>query len=323
MEHIERMENPGLTTQLKHRVNTFLEDWALDSEDPETLELDYGTLLLEGTEAVGDLDRQIPLEKEVSLEKFEQTSPSDLKRELRQEVTYQTTYDDLVDDIKAYLEREGLDPDEFEFGSPFQIQAQAEAIDEDHDEDGNKIETEDVFGTKFTIDVKNRRDIGRERNADRLRMGGTVTVRVDMPPIIGREVIADMGEYDQEAEVYEFHLGEVVQGSEESVSFIVPVTAGSDLEELSGEFEVKMRTPFTYLAPSGVFDPGGERIRLRAFRHDDRRDVRSQLRDSDRRNSEAGYRVDPEESVRGGHHPTRRRGTRRERLRRRGISAEY
>lgn len=271
MEYIEQAEDSGgLKQKLKQKLNMFFEDWSMRANNHESITLDYGTLLLEGTEPIGDLERQIPLEKEIPVQKLETTSPSDMKRELRQEVTYQTTYDELVEDIKAYFEREGIDTDDFEFGVPFQIQAQAEAVERNQNssqsgQSGNngeyeQIEVDDVFGTKFTIGIKNRRDIGRDRGESQRRMAGNVEVRIEMPPEIGREVVSDNGSYDPAEGVYEVDLGEIQREEEKYLMFTVPVSAGRDLEELKGEITVQMQTPFTYLAPSGIFDSGGKRI---------------------------------------------------------------
>lgn len=253
MDMIDRAEDPGIKDQL----NMFLEDWGLRDGTAETLELNYGTLLLEGTEPVGDLDRQVPLEKSVERDRLEETSPSDMRRELRQEITYETNHDELVEDIKAYLDREGINPDDFEFGEPFQIKAQAEAVENTN---------EDLFGTEFTIAIKNQRVIGRDPVVRGERKDDPMAadhgwVRVDMPPEIGREVEDDTTSYDPSEEQLEIRIDGIPQGVEREVSFVVPASAGRDLERLAGEVEIQMRTPFTYLAPTAVFDPSGRRIR--------------------------------------------------------------
>lgn len=253
MDNIKRVEDSGLINGLKTRINMFLEGWTLDPNITDTIKLNYGTLLLEGTEPIGNLEQNVPLIKKVSRQRLKETSPSDLKRELRQEVTYSTTYEELIKDIKAYLEREGLRPEDFEFGVPFQIQAEAEAVND---------ENEDIFGTKFTIGVKNSRAIRREYENEKHQMAGTVLLKIDMPPEIGRQINKSEGEYDSAKGEYRLPMGRVEPGNEEYIQFVVPVTAGRDLEELKGDIEIEMETPFTYLAPTGVFDPGGKKIDL-------------------------------------------------------------
>ncbi len=259
MDNIKRVEDPGVVDKLKTRINMFLEDWALEPDIMNTIKLNYGTLLLEGIEPIGSLEQNVPLVKEISRQKLKETSPSDLKRELRQEVTYSTTYDELIEDIEAYLEREGLKPEDFEFGVPFQIQAEAEAIND---------ENEDIFGTKFTVGVKNNRAIGREYENESHQMAGTVLLRIEMPPEIGKQINKSEGVYDSAKGEYRFPMGRVEEDGEEYIQFVVPVTAGRDLEELKGEIEIEMETPFTYLAPTGVFDPGGKKIDLGSHHYD-------------------------------------------------------
>lgn len=249
MELIERVEDPGLKEQVELKLRKFLEDWSLPTRPTEEFELDYGTLLLEGTEPLDDLDEEVPLRKTIDRETLETSSPSDLRRELRDEVTYETSHEKLVEDIEEYLWREGVNPDDAEFSEPFQVQARAQAEVDD--------ENPELTGNRFFIEVTNNRAEAPAGDA-----AATATVYVSMPPEIGREVsdVSHDGSYDPADQRYEFELGQLHSGDSEELEFLVPVTAGRDLEELEGDIEINMDVPFTYLNPGNVFDASGRKL---------------------------------------------------------------
>lgn len=240
MELVERAEEPSV----RDRVNMFLENWTHDPSDAETLQLNYGRLSLRGTGPLDEVDRDVSLRTELPAERVEETSPSDLKRELRQEIEYETTHEDLESDIRAHLEREGVPPSEYELGEPIHIQARADPV---ADED------ESVFGTEFTIAIRNNRRFPTR----------TSRVTVEMPPEIGREVsLGDHteGTYNPSDEEYEFTLSPLESGEEGQISFVVPPSAGRDLESVTGEAEINTDHTFSYLWPDAVFDAGGRKV---------------------------------------------------------------
>ncbi|WP_340100843.1 hypothetical protein [Salinibaculum salinum] len=241
-EEIERARNP--TT--KDKANAFFEDWSLAAVDPGTLEINYGSVLFRGTEPIDAVPEQFTLTATLDTDEFQRTAPEDLKRKLRQEKEYTVAYDDLESDIKAYLEREGINTDQVSLGSPIHIQARAEPIAE-----------EDVFGTEFRLTVENQ--VIRELEPS--------TLRVSMPPQIGREILLDdqtTGSYDPAEEEFVFDIPRIPpaegQPKVHEISFLVPQEAGQDLEQIEGSATLNTSQPFTNYLPEAVFDAGGNKI---------------------------------------------------------------
>lgn len=239
---IERARNPSL----KDKLNAFFEDWSLAAVDPDRLEINYGSLLMRGTEPIDAVPDNLSLTATIDTGEFEQTAPEDLKRKLRQETEYTVEYADLESDIKAYLEREGINTDQVSLGSPVHIQARAEPVAED-----------DVFGTEFRITVENQAPRQLEPS----------TLRVSMPPQIGRELMLDpetKGSYDPAEEEYVFDVPGIppADGQPEvhELSFLVPQEAGRDLERVEGMATLNTSQPFTNYLPEAVFDAAGNKI---------------------------------------------------------------
>lgn len=230
-------------------MNAFTEEWSLESVDPRTLEINYGTLLIRGAEPIDDIADSTDLVVEMSADRFRQTSPEDLKRELRQEKEYTLTYDALEDDIKSYLEREGINTDRVSLGSPVHLQARAEPIADDD---------RDIFGTKFMISVENRTP--RQIDSSRLE--------VEMSGRIGREVALlgeTTGRYNSSESVYEFDVPGIGRASgketvTETIEFAVPQSVGEDLERIEGTAELNTSQPFSNYTPEAVFDAGGRKL---------------------------------------------------------------
>lgn len=241
-DEVERAQNP----KVSDRVNAFFENWSIDDIDPNTLKIDYGTLLMRGTEPIDEVPETLKLTVTLDTAEFEQTSPEDLKRKLRQEQEYTVDYDSLESDIKAYLEREGINTDQVSLGSPVHIQARAEPIAEG-----------DVFGTEFRITVENLAPRRLEPS----------TLRVSMPPQIGRELQLDdstQGSYDPAKEEFTFDVPEILpsdgQPAVHELSFLVPQSAGKDLERVEGTATLNTSQPFTNYLPEAVFDAGGNKM---------------------------------------------------------------
>lgn len=243
-DEIERARNPGA----KDKLSAFFEDWSLEDVDPETLEINYGSLLMRGTEPIDAVPENLWLTATLDTQEFEQTAPEDLKRKLRKETEYTVEYDDLESDIKAYLEREGINTEKVSLGSPVHIQARAEPVAD---------QEEEVFGTEFGITVENKTP----------RLLEPSTLRVSMPPKIGRELMLDSdtkGSYDPSAEEFVFDVPEIppADGQPEvhELSFLVPQEAGQDLERVEGSATLNTSQPFTNYLPEAVFDAGGNKI---------------------------------------------------------------
>lgn len=243
-DEVERARDPGV----KDKLNAFFEDWSLSHVDPDTLDIDYGSLLMRGTEPIDAVPENLSLNATLDTDEFEQTSPEDLKRKLRQENEYTVEYDDLESDIKAYLEREGINTDQVSLGSPVHIQARAEPIAD---------QKNSVFGTEFRLTVENQAP--RELDPS--------TIRVSMPPQIGREVMLDDGtdgSYNPAKEEYVFEVPRIpaAHGQPEvhELSFLVPQEAGRDLERIEGSATLNTSQPFTNYLPEAVFDAGGNKI---------------------------------------------------------------
>lgn len=244
MDRIERGREPSLSD----RLNMFLEEWTLNPNDVERLELDFGRLLLRGTDPVDDVPETVVLDETVDADEVENRSPSDIKRDLRREMTYSTTFDALEADIRDHLEREGIPPSEYELGAPVHIQARADPIAEDEG---------DVIGTEFTVTVENNRDFDLHPSE----------LRLSMPPEIGREVELrgdTAGTYNPADEMFEFTVPEIegttgtdVNAAE--LTFLVPPSAGRDLEVVEGEAELDTGVTFSHLMPHALFDAGGRK----------------------------------------------------------------
>ena len=240
-EELERARNP--TT--KDKTSAFFEDWSLGAVDPSSLKINYGSVLFRGTEPIDAIPRQFRLTPTLSTQEFEQTPPEDLKRKLRQEKEYTVEYNDLESDIKSYLEREGINTDKVSLGSPVHIQARAEPIAEG-----------DVFGTEFRLTVENQAPRELEPS----------TLRVSMPPQIGRELLLDddtSGSFDPAEGEFVFDIPGIRpagnQPKVEEISFLVPQEAGRDLEQVEGSATLNTSQPFTNYLPEAVFDAGGNK----------------------------------------------------------------
>lgn len=249
MDRLGRANSPSV----RDRLNALLEDWSLDAVDTETATLDYGMLLVKGAEPT-ELESTVELNSTFSADELRSTSPGDLKRELRQERTYETTYDDLAEDVGEYLEKEGVAVDP-SFSAPVHVQATA-------------IPAKD--GTDFTIAVEN----------NELTPIGSIVLKVDMPPEIGRQVrlghanteVSDQwtsepavsGTYDPEERSFRFQVKSLSPtdegGSSRELRFHVPARAQATLDELSGEAQFTRYKPFSNIEPVAVFDAGGHRL---------------------------------------------------------------
>lgn len=252
VDELERVRDPGLTD----RLDMFLRGWSDDEVETETLVLDFGTLLVRGTEPLDEIPSVIPLRASIDTETFESTSPTDLKRELREGVAYTVQYERLADDIRTYLENEGISAESVEMGVPVHVQARAEPVAEEGDDPASRFDR-DVYGTEFTITIDNR--VPREIAPS--------TVRVQMRPRIGREVVPvddTAGSYNPADEVFEIEVPRIGAGSgpdggSEELSFVVPQSAGATLDRLEGTATLNTDQPFTNYVPEAVFDAGGRR----------------------------------------------------------------
>jgi hypothetical protein len=244
-DEIERAREPNVTD----RLNMFFEEWSIDERETNKLEIQYGSLQMRGTEPLDQMQDHLPLSATLRTDKFEQTSPEDLKRELRQEHQYTVSYDDLEEDIIAYLEREGVNTDQVSLGAPVHLQARAEPIADDE---------QDLYGTKFTVSIENQ--VPRRLDPSRLR--------VAMEPGIGREVTTldgTEGSYNPAEEEFVFEVSEIPPSTGQKptvgeLEFVVPRSAGADLETLSGTATLNTTQPFTNYLPEAVFDAGGRKL---------------------------------------------------------------
>lgn len=248
-DELLRLEDPGLVDKIKTRLNALAEEWELETVDLRNLEIKYGTLLIRGSTPIDNVPDSMDLVVEISADRFKQTSPEDLKRELRKEVEYTLTYDTLEDDIKSYLEREGINTDQVSLGSPVHLQARAEPIADDD---------RDIYGTKFIISVENR----TPRRIDPSRL------EVEMSGRIGREIVLlgqTTGRYNSSEDVYAFDVPEIAPGSgqeivTETIEFAVPRSAGEDLERIEGTAELNTPQPFSNYIPESIFDASGRKL---------------------------------------------------------------
>ena len=244
-EELERAKDPGVA----ERLNMFLEEWSIQSDERSKLEIEYGSLLMRGTEPLDQMRDHLPLTASIHSQEFEQTSPEDLKRELRQEHQYTVSYSDLEADIKTYLEREGVNTDQVALGAPVHLQARAEPMADDE---------RDLYGTAFTMSVQNQ--VPRRLDPSRLR--------VSMEPPIGREVVTldgTEGSYNPAEEEFVFEVPEIAPSTGQKptvgeLEFVVPRSAGRDLEELTGSATLNTTQPFTNYLPEAVFDAGGRKL---------------------------------------------------------------
>ena len=251
IDRLDRAEEPSINDQ----INMFLEDWSANVMDTDEVYLDYGRLLLRGAEPT-ELDAGVELGETFDPNELRTTSPDELKRKLRKERTYETTYDDLADDVSTYLEREGIAANP-SFSSPIHVQASALPMED---------------GTDFTITVENNEPTSIRKS---------ITVEVEMPPEIGREVTlghdgdhghldkwvgsdAVSGTYDPEKEAFVFHMTSLSvvgdPGSEREIRFNVPARAKGTLDRVSGTARFVRDKPFSNITPEAVFDAGGHRL---------------------------------------------------------------
>jgi len=252
-DQLEAARNPGI----KKKINMFFENWGLNRQDTNQLDIEYGSLLFRGAEPIEKVPNQVDLTANVPTKDFEQTSPEDLKRQLRQELSYTVEYEDLENDIREYLQREGIKADSIEMGAPVHLQARAEPIAERADDPGNDL-GRDLFGTEFTISVENK--VPRRIEPS--------TLQVSMRPKVGREVVLlgqTSGSYNPAEESFEFQIPEVSAAHGKNIrtyelSFVVPRSAGVDLERIEGSAVLNTSRPFTDYLPEAVFDAGGHKL---------------------------------------------------------------
>ncbi|MDB2242504.1 hypothetical protein [Halorubrum ezzemoulense] len=250
IDRLDRAEDPSI----KDQINMFLEDWSADSMDTEEVYLDYGRLLLRGAEPT-ELDAGVELGEKFDPSELRTTSPDELKRKLRKERKYETTYDALADDVSEYLEREGITGTP-SFNAPVHVQASALPM---------------KGGTDFIITVENNEPTAIQQS---------ITVEVEMPPEVGREVTlghdgehdhldkwqgdAISGNYDPEKEAFLFHVTSLSAvgdpGSEREIRFNVPARAKGTLDYISGIARFVRDKPFSNIIPETVFDAGGHRL---------------------------------------------------------------
>jgi len=240
IDRLDRISDPIISD----KINMFLEDWSLDSVVPGQVELNYGTLLLEGTNPM-DIDSTYDLGDSFSEDRLRSLSPEDLRRELRTETSYETSYDAIEAEISRQLEREGIS-ESIDISSPIRIQARSNPR---------------VEGTDFTISVENTQP-HRIVHA---------SINIEMPAKVGREVdvghtdgSADTamieGSYDPERGVYTIDVRGIpksTNGGTADIPFHVSKTAPRSLERLDGTAEFVRETPFSDLTPVEVFDAGG------------------------------------------------------------------
>ena len=257
MDRLDRLESPSLTD----RINMFFEDWSLDRTDRNEVYLNYGRLLFRGAEPM-EMEPTIPLGGTFDQNTLRNTSPEDLKRALRTERNYETTYEKLADDVATYLEQEGVVANP-SFSAPIHMQAKADPA---------------INGTNFTITLTNNEDVPVH----------TITVDVEMPPEVGREVEIGhwipkddnaassrngeveatpqgiSGSYDPEENTFRFDINGLGASSqnnaEREIHFHVPARSQRDLKSVAGEAQFTRNQPFSNLMPVAVFDAGGHRI---------------------------------------------------------------
>lgn len=259
-EQLEDARSPGIGD----RIRAFLEGWSIAAIDTERINIDYGELLMRGTEPLDAVPERIPLTASIPRAEFVQTPPQDLKRQISDERRYSLKYDDLESDIKAYLEREGVNTNQVSLGSPVHLQARAEPFARDPDDgEADKREGRNargLYGTKFTISVENKPS-HRKRWIDRS------TLSVSMPPRVGREIVTlgqTAGSYNPATEEFTFDLPPISAGARDrpatyELSFVVPRAAGEDLERVQGTAVLNTRQPFSNYLPEAVFDAGGRK----------------------------------------------------------------
>lgn len=250
IERLERADSPSVRDQ----INMFLEDWSADSMDTDEVELNYGRLLIEGAEPT-QLPSDVQLKDTFDTDKLKSISPDDLKRNLRKEKTYKTTYDELANDVAEYLKDQGIAADP-SFSAPVHLQATAMPAE---------------AGTDFTLTLENNEITAIRR----------LSVKVEMPPQVGREVSlghnfdhdhadgwtgeeAVSGTYDPEEQMYVFEVNSLSPttepGSTREVRFHVPARAQQTLDYLRGEAEFTRDRPFSNVNPVAIFDAGGQRL---------------------------------------------------------------
>lgn len=257
LKKIDRGEEIPMTD----KINAFLEEWSEEKVNTDRVELEYGQLLFRGAEPVG-ISSAFELQQSFNPSQLRSNSPEEIKRELRIEESYKTTYDDIADDVQSYLKREGINTD-ISFNVPVHIQAKANPA---------------VEGADYTIELANNESVGIKR----------ITVEVNMPPEIGREVVlghsgdregewsseraVDSKGYDPEEKKYVFSVSSLSptgrEGASREIRFHVPAKAQRTLREISGEAKFTRGQPFSNLVPVALFDAGGHRIA--SFNREDR-----------------------------------------------------
>lgn len=240
IDRLDRISEPTV----KDHINMFLEDWSLDNVVHGEVDLNYGKLLLEGTNPM-DLDDTYQLGDSFSQDRLRSLSPEDLRRELRTETSYETTYDEIEAEISRQLEREGI-TERVDISTPVRLQARSNPR---------------VEGTDFTITVENTQP-------HRIIQA---TINIEMPAKIGREVNIGHtsggtdtsmieGSYDPERGRYTIDVQGIpksTNGGVVEIPFYVSKTAPKSLDRLDGDAEFVRRTPFSDLNPVEVFDAGG------------------------------------------------------------------
>jgi len=251
MDRLDRAESPSVMD----KVNQFLENWSAEEMNTDVVQLDYGRVMLRGAEPT-ELSSELQLGSSFQMDELRSTSPEALQRKLRRERSYEMTYDDLANDVAAYLEREGIAGADIDFSAPVHIQATAMPGE---------------GGTDFTLTLENNEVSGIRE----------VTIEVDMPPEVGRELEighstdydhasswdsqrAVSGTYDPEKEAYVFDVNSLSpvgdEGSKREIRFHAPARAQETLDTVTGLATFTRNKPFSNINPDAVFDAGGHRL---------------------------------------------------------------
>jgi hypothetical protein len=246
VEVAERIENPSLTNKIK----LLLQTWTIDNnkglEDIKAsndVELDYGTLLFRGAEAL-DLPDKYDVSVEYSTDEIKDTSPDEMRNDMRVEGKYRTEYANIETEIEKYLDQNGVSVDQVDIGIPLHVRAKAESFADDDNGDS---------GVRYEITLNNK-------SRDTLYPS---QVTLKMPPEIGRGTkIAesgdvDEGSYNPEKEAFEFNLDSISPNTEMVAALKVTQEAKGELSYVNGEVDFEKDNPFSDFKLQGFYDAGG------------------------------------------------------------------
>lgn len=248
VEVAERIENPSIIDKIK----LLLQTWTLDNnkglndiKGSSDVELDYGTLLFRGAEAL-DLPDEYDVSVEYSTDEIKDTSPDEMRNDMRIEGKYRTEYKKIESEMEKHLDKNGISVDQVDIGIPLHVRAKAESFADDDDGDsGNKFE--------ITLDNKSRDELYPSQ------------VTLQMPPEIGRGAkIAesgdvDEGSYNPEKEAFEFNLDSIPPNTEITAALKITQEAKGDLGYVDGEVDFEKDNPFSDFMLQGFYDAGGRR----------------------------------------------------------------